>query len=116
MPNRNGNSSEYRFGFQGQEVDNEIKGNGNSVNYKYRMHDPRIGRFFAVDPLAASYPHNSPYAFSENVVINAVELEGLEKQEVTGVDLDESVMGASEDYKYSAGAKFYQHVQMNQSV
>ncbi len=42
------------------------------------MHDPRIGRFFAVDPLAPSYPHNSPYAFSENRVIDGVELEGLE--------------------------------------
>ncbi len=44
--------SNYRYGFQGQERDDEIKGNGNSVNYKYRMHDPRLGRFFAVDPLA----------------------------------------------------------------
>ncbi|MBK7128586.1 MAG: hypothetical protein IPH66_04365 [Crocinitomicaceae bacterium] len=42
------------------------------------MHDPRIGRFFAVDPLAPKYPHNSPYAFSENKVIAWVELEGLE--------------------------------------
>jgi hypothetical protein len=33
-----------------------------------------------VDPLAPDYPHNSPYAFSENVVIHAIELEGLEKQ------------------------------------
>ena len=74
--------SSYRYGFQGQEGDNEVAGQGNSWNYKYRMHDPRIGRFFAVDPLADKYPHNSPYAFSENVVINAVELEGLEKYEV----------------------------------
>ena len=78
LPGRNGNSSDYRYGFQGQEIDNDIKGDGNSVNYKYRMHDPRIGRFFAVDPLAPSYPHNSPYAFSENRVIDGVELEGLE--------------------------------------
>ena len=35
-------------------------------------------RFLSVDPLAAKYPHNSPYAFSENRVIDAVELEGLE--------------------------------------
>lgn len=42
------------------------------------MHDPRIGRFFAPDPLFRSYPHNSPYAFSENRVIDGVELEGLE--------------------------------------
>jgi muramidase (phage lysozyme) len=60
------------------EGDSEVKGEGNSVNYKYRMHDPRIGRFFTVDPLASKYPHNSPYAFSENRVIDGVELEGLE--------------------------------------
>ncbi len=42
------------------------------------MYDPGIGRFFAVDPLAAEYPYNSTYAFSENRVIDGVELEGLE--------------------------------------
>ena len=68
----------YLYGFQGQEKDDEIKGEGNSVNYKYRMHDPRIGRFFAVDPLFKDYPFYSPYAFSGNRVIDAIELEGLE--------------------------------------
>lgn len=68
----------YRYGFQGQEKDDEIKGEGNAINYKFRMHDPRLGRFFSVDPLAPDYPHNSPYAFSENRVIDGVELEGLE--------------------------------------
>jgi len=79
LPNRHESSNEYRYGFQGQEKDDEIKGEGNSLNYKYRMHDPRIGRFFAVDPLAPKYPHNSPYAFSENSTIAFVELEGLER-------------------------------------
>jgi len=46
------------------------------------MHDPRVGRFFAVDPLAHQYHYNSPYAFSENDVISHVELEGLEKGEI----------------------------------
>jgi len=78
MPGRNGSAGDYRYGFQGQEKDDEIKGEGNSINYKYRMHDPRIGRFFAVDPIAGKYPHNSPYALSENRVIDGVELEGLE--------------------------------------
>jgi hypothetical protein len=59
-------------------MDDEIKGEGNSLNFKYRMHDPRVGRFFAVDPLTASYPWNSSYAFSENRVIDGIELEGLE--------------------------------------
>lgn len=68
----------YRYGFQNQEKDDEVKGAGNNVNYTYRMHDPRIGRFFAVDPLVSDYPWNSPYVFSENVVIHMIELEGLE--------------------------------------
>jgi RHS repeat-associated protein len=78
VPNRHGSSNSYRYGFQGQEKDDELKGEGNSLNYTFRMHDPRVGRFFAVDPLFREYPHNSPYAFSENRVIDMIELEGLE--------------------------------------
>ena len=85
MPGRHGVAGEgYRYGFQGQELDNEIKGNGNSVNYKFRMHDSRLGRFFAVDPLSPEYPFYSPYAFSGNRVIDAYELEGLEPNPVNG--------------------------------
>ena len=41
--------------------------------------DPtQVTRFFARDPLADSYAWNSPYAFSENRVIDGTELEGLE--------------------------------------
>jgi len=80
QPGRNFDSQEYRYGFQGQEKDSEIKGEGLSVNYKYRMHDPRIGRFFAVDPLTSKYPYYTPYSFSGNKVIHAVELEGLEER------------------------------------
>ena len=79
LPNRHGSSTAYRYGFQGQEKDDEIKGEGNSLNYTFRMHDPRVGRFFAVDPIAYAFPWNSPYAFSENRTIDAFEMEGLEK-------------------------------------
>lgn len=74
-------ASLVRRGYQGQETDNEIKGDSNSVNYKYRVHDPRLGRFFSIDPLAPEYLWNSPYAFSENSVVAFIELEGLEKTE-----------------------------------
>ena len=72
----------YRFGFQGQEGDDEINGDGNSYAFKYRIHDPRLGRFLSIDPLYQSYPWNSPYAFSENSVIAFIELEGLEKYSI----------------------------------
>jgi RHS repeat-associated protein len=89
MPKRHGNA-DYRYGFQGQELDDEVKGNGNSVNYKYRMHDPRVGRFFAVDPLTSEYPHYTPYSFSGNKVINSIELEGLEEFLIIRENIDAS--------------------------
>lgn len=78
IPNRHGSSDSYRYGFQGQEKDDEVKGEGNSINYTHRMHDPRVGRFLSVDPLEKEYPWNSPYAFAENRVIDGIDLEGAE--------------------------------------
>jgi RHS repeat-associated protein len=96
LPGRFETSAGYRYGFQGQEKDNELKGEGNSLNYEYRMHNPRVGRFFAVDPLAAKYPYNSTYAFSENRVIDGVELEGLEVVPANEVwNLNQSGVSAS---------------------
>jgi RHS repeat-associated protein len=80
LPGRNSSDDSYRYGFQGQEMDDELKGEGNSVNYKYRMHDPRIGRFFAVDPLASKYPYMTPYQFAGNKPIWSREIEGLESE------------------------------------
>jgi RHS repeat-associated protein len=96
----------YRYSFQGQESDSEVKGEGNSVNFKYRMHDSRLGRFFAVDPLAAKYAYNSPYAFSENMVIHKIELEGLEsadykmKQSYINLykEINGGITGSQQDY------------------
>ena len=96
QPGRHGGES-YRYGFQGQESDNEIKGQGNSVNYKYRMHDPRLGRFFAVDPLTSKYPHYSPYSFSGNKVIHKIELEGLE--EADPIQRSGTYLGISNSYE-----------------
>jgi RHS repeat-associated protein len=68
--------SGYRYGFQAQEEDAELW--EGAVNYKYRVEDPRLGRFFSVDPLYSKYPWNSCYAFSENRLLDGIELEGLE--------------------------------------
>jgi len=66
----------YRSGFQGQEHDDEVKGEGNSVNYSYRMHDPRVGRFFVVDPLADQRAWMSPYNFVQNNPIMRIDPDG----------------------------------------
>jgi RHS repeat-associated protein len=62
--------------FQGQPLDDEL--GLHWYGFKWRNHDPQIGRFIQVDPLSEKYVHNSTYAFSENKVTAHVELEGLE--------------------------------------
>lgn len=81
MAERNYTSNRYRYGFNGQEHDDDWVGQGNSLAFKYRIHDARIGRFLSVDPLAPEYPWNSTYAFAENRVINSNDLEGAEANE-----------------------------------
>jgi RHS repeat-associated protein len=66
VPNRHGDSNKYRYGFQGQEMDNEIKGEGNSYDFGARMLDPRVGRWFAPDPMEKEFPWQSPYASVNN--------------------------------------------------
>jgi RHS repeat-associated protein len=87
LNNRHGSvdSDAYRYGFQGQERDDEVKGEGNSYNYTFRMHDPRLGRFFAEDPLAPKYPWYTPYQVAGNSVIMSSELEGLEPEVENGI-------------------------------
>jgi len=96
-------SESYLYGFQGQEKDDEVKGAGNSINYKYRMHDPRLGRFFAVDPLHGVYPWNSPYSFSENRVLDGIELEGKEWQAVDADGNEVEANGANVAAYYFKG-------------
>ncbi|QHS58053.1 deaminase domain-containing protein [Chitinophaga agri] len=69
---------EYRYGFNGKENDNEVKGEGNQQDYGFRIYDPRIGKFLSVDPLTPKYPGLTPYQFASNRVIDGVDLDGLE--------------------------------------
>jgi RHS repeat-associated protein len=69
--------------FQGQELDDDL--GLNWYGFKWRNHDPQIGRFIEIDPLSEEYEYNSTYAFSENKVTGHIELEGLEAVPTTGV-------------------------------
>jgi RHS repeat-associated protein len=62
--------------YQGQRFDDDL--GINWVQFKWRNHDPQIGRFIEIDPLSEDYEYNSTYAFSENMVVSHFELEGLE--------------------------------------
>jgi RHS repeat-associated protein len=71
------------FLYQGQELQDDL--DIGWYQFKWRMHDPAIGRFVAIYPLAEDYFYNSPYAFSENKVTSHIELEGLEAVAVTNM-------------------------------
>jgi RHS repeat-associated protein len=68
----------YRYGFNGKENDNDVKGTGNQQDYGFRIYDPRLGRFLSVDPLTQEYPWYTPYQFAGNTPIQAIDLDGLE--------------------------------------
>ena len=71
-------SSSYRYGFNGKENDNEVKGEGNQQDYGFRIYDPRIGRFLSADPIRSEYPELTSYQFASNSPIAHVDLDGLE--------------------------------------
>jgi RHS repeat-associated protein len=72
----NGDKDRYRFGFNGMEKDNEMKGVGNSLDFGARMYDSRVGRWLSLDPLATKYPFATPYNFSLNTPIQAKDPDG----------------------------------------
>jgi RHS repeat-associated protein len=81
MPGRNynnGTTKDYRFGFNGKENDNEVKGEGNQQDYGMRIYDPRIAKFLSVDPITKEYPELTPYQFGSNRPIDGIDQDGLE--------------------------------------
>jgi len=83
LPGRSFNSDSYDYGFNGMEKDDELKGNGNSLDFGARIYDPRLGRWLAVDPLVVKYPMMSSYCFVGNMPIVAVDPDGRDIYLVT---------------------------------
>nr|WP_246859045.1 hypothetical protein [Chitinophaga sp. XS-30] len=59
----------YRYGFNGQEKSDEIKGEGNSYTAEFWEYDPRTGRRLNVDIVAKPY-ESSYLAFGGNPMLN----------------------------------------------
>ncbi|WP_159456183.1 RHS repeat domain-containing protein [Chitinophaga eiseniae] len=83
-------SGGYRYGFNGKENDNEVKGEGNQQDYGMRIYDPRVGKFLSVDPLSPKYPMLTPYQFASNRPIDGVDIDGKEwgQETIIGYDFD----------------------------
>ncbi|TAH40915.1 MAG: hypothetical protein EYC69_09785 [Bacteroidetes bacterium] len=77
MDGRSFSASEYRFGFNGEEKDSEVKSmNSNSYDFGERMYDPRTGRWMSGDPKEAKYPSYSTYCTFFNNPISIIDPSG----------------------------------------
>lgn len=80
MPSRNYSAGTgYRYGFNGKENDNEVKGVGNQIAFENRIYDSRLGRWFSTDPLQKKYAGFTPYNFVENSPIIYSDKDGKDK-------------------------------------
>ncbi|MEP6675846.1 MAG: RHS repeat-associated core domain-containing protein [Ferruginibacter sp.] len=72
--------NEYRYGFNGKELDSE-----DPVQYDYglRIYDPRLGRFKSFDPFTTSFPMLTPYQFASNSPLANIDLDGGEAKYYT---------------------------------
>lgn len=65
QPGRSVNTGVYRFGFNGQEMNNDVKGVGNSYTALFWEYDSRIGRRWNIDPV---YKHSPYECFGSNPI------------------------------------------------
>jgi RHS repeat-associated protein len=66
----------HRFGFNGHELDSEVKTNGNHTAFGGNGYDPRLGRRWNIDPLGYKYRYLSPYTFAGNSPVIFKDTEG----------------------------------------
>ncbi|MGO4294027.1 DUF6443 domain-containing protein [Chitinophaga sp. RAB17] len=69
LTGRGFNVAGYRYGFNGQEKSDEVKGEGNSYTAQFWEYDPRIGRRWNLDPVTTNSEslyatfHNNPILY-----------------------------------------------------
>ncbi|MDF1675978.1 MAG: hypothetical protein P1U44_09710 [Vicingaceae bacterium] len=83
LPGRNASSGDYRYGFGGQEMDNEVNNiTGSSYTAEFWQYDSRLGKRWNVDPVVKI--HDSPYATFANNPIWFMDPNGADSVKVSG--------------------------------
>jgi len=107
MPGRSWSAASaegYRFGFNGMEADDEVKGQGNCYTTEFRQYDPRLGRWLSLDPKADNYPWQSPFAGMDNRPIKTIDPTG-ESGKVTIDEKSKTITIKSKNYYFSKGGR-----------
>lgn len=82
-----------KYGFNGQQRDDETYGKGNALAFGARIFSSRIGTFFSIDRKFAAYPWQSPYCFAANNPISLIDRNG------DGPELNLSTLLANPNYQ-----------------
>lgn len=94
-----GDTSKYRFGFNAQERDDEIAGEGNTYTAEFWQYNGRLGRRWNLDPVKKHY--ESPYACYGNNPVWLIDPNGADTSKV-----HKEIMDASAKYSDPGASKF----------
>jgi RHS repeat-associated protein len=115
----------YRYGFNGMEKDDEVKGSsGTSYTTEFRQNDPRIGRWMSIDPKAI--PWESPYASMGNNPILYNDIKGdtikigsggaFDKGKYAGAFKDATTQALNKLQETKEGKALYDKLQNSKNV
>ena len=81
LANQTGVENRYRY--NGKELHTEL--NLGWYDYGARLYDPAIGRFTGVDPIAEKFTRVTTYNYAENEPVGSIDLWGLQRVMVNGI-------------------------------
>jgi len=81
---------DHKFDYNGMEFQDELGLDWYDLGA--RNHDPALGRFMNLDPLAEDYVHQSTYAFAANNPIYYIDFNGEGVENDYGVDQDGNII------------------------
>jgi hypothetical protein len=106
MPDRNAHIEDYRFGFNGQESDNEVYGDKQSYTADFWQYDTRLGRRWNIDPV--QHPSLSPYStFAGNPILYSdfLGMDSIQRAKAIAIAkeyVDKNTNPSSDSYKMGA--------------
>jgi RHS repeat-associated protein len=115
MDSRNFSSSDYRFGFNGMEKDNEFTNSTSHYDFGARIYDSRLGRWSSTDAYENEYPDLSTYSFAGNNPVLFKDSDG-NKIYIYYTVVDETGKEKIKAYEYGSGLKMPKYKYVRKTV